>query len=230
MRQGRLLPSDRLSRLRGGGQINQERPGCPQAVTPAVLDTGRLVPFRKFHDRAAADSVPFALIRHRVRRRRRHRAGRLVRRAGDRRRGAGGRLGGAAHHGAAVPAALAFGARLAACSSARERPRPGRWFRIRWIREAVNSMLPVAQLGGNIVGIRLLVHRGVPGPQAGAGTTLDLTIEASDAVVVHPRRLRRAGADATRASLDAPGCRAASSPACWASPASSSRSGPGCCA
>jgi len=58
------------------------------------------------------------------------------------------------------------------------RPRLGRWFRIRWIREAVNSMLPVAQLGGNIVGIRLLVHRGVPGPVAGAGTTLDLTIEA----------------------------------------------------
>ena len=59
------------------------------------------------------------------------------------------------------------------------RPRLGRWFRIRWIREAVNSMLPVAQLGGNIVGIRLLVQRGVPGPLAGAGTTLDLTIEAA---------------------------------------------------
>lgn len=60
-----------------------------------------------------------------------------------------------------------------------DRPRLGRWFRIRWIREAVNSMLPVAQLGGNIVGIRLLMHRGVPGPQAGAGTTLDVTIEAA---------------------------------------------------
>lgn len=58
------------------------------------------------------------------------------------------------------------------------RPRLGRWLRIRWIRESVNSMLPVAQLGGNIVGIRLLCHRGVPGPQAGAGTMLDLTIEA----------------------------------------------------
>jgi len=58
------------------------------------------------------------------------------------------------------------------------RPRIGRYFRIRWIREAVNSMLPVAQLGGNLVGIRLLAQRGVPGPLAGAGTTLDLTIEA----------------------------------------------------
>ena len=59
-----------------------------------------------------------------------------------------------------------------------ERPRLGRYFRIRWIREAVNSMLPVAQLGGNIVGIRMLAQRGVPGPLAGAGTVLDLTIEA----------------------------------------------------
>lgn len=59
-----------------------------------------------------------------------------------------------------------------------ERPRLNRYFRIRWIREAVNSMLPVAQLGGNLVGIRMLTQRGVPGPLAGAGTMLDLTIEA----------------------------------------------------
>jgi putative membrane protein len=52
------------------------------------------------------------------------------------------------------------------------------YFRIRWIRESVNSMLPVAQLGGNLVGIRMLAQRGVPGPLAGAGTTLDLTVEA----------------------------------------------------
>ena len=58
------------------------------------------------------------------------------------------------------------------------RPRLGRYFRIRWVREAVNSLLPVAQLGGNLVGIRMLVQRGVAGPVAAAGTTLDLTIEA----------------------------------------------------
>ncbi len=58
------------------------------------------------------------------------------------------------------------------------RPRLGRYFRIRWIREAVNSLLPVAQLGGNLVGIRMLTQRGVHGPLAAAGTTLDLTIEA----------------------------------------------------
>src|SRR5229473_420099 len=39
-----------------------------------------------------------------------------------------------------------------------DRPRVGRYFGIRWIREAVNSLLPVAQLGGNLVGIRLLVQ------------------------------------------------------------------------
>lgn len=49
---------------------------------------------------------------------------------------------------------------------------------IRWVRESVNAILPVAQLGGNIVGVRLLMHRGVTGAQAGAGTTIDLTVEA----------------------------------------------------
>jgi putative membrane protein len=58
------------------------------------------------------------------------------------------------------------------------RPRMMVYFRLRWIREAVNSLLPVAQMGGNLVGIRLLSQRGVAGARAGAGTTLDLTIEA----------------------------------------------------
>ena len=59
-----------------------------------------------------------------------------------------------------------------------ERPKIGRYLRIRWIREAVNSMLPVAQLGGNVVGIRLLMQRGVSGPLATAGTVIDVTVEA----------------------------------------------------
>jgi putative membrane protein len=49
---------------------------------------------------------------------------------------------------------------------------------IRWIREAVNSLLPVAQIGGLLVGVRLLGHRGLPLASGGAGTTLDLTVEA----------------------------------------------------
>lgn len=63
-------------------------------------------------------------------------------------------------------------------SVGRRLPRSRVWFRIRWIREAVNSLLPVAQMGGNLVGIRMLTQRGVPGPLAGAGTTLDITFEA----------------------------------------------------
>jgi putative membrane protein len=63
-------------------------------------------------------------------------------------------------------------------SVGRRLPRSLVWFRIRWIREGVNSLLPVAQMGGNLVGIRMLTQRGVPGPLAGAGTTLDITFEA----------------------------------------------------
>ena len=59
--------------------------------------------------------------------------------------------------------------------------RPGlvTWWRLRWIREAVNSMLPVAQIGGNVAGIDLLTRAGVPVVRAGAGTVLDVTAEAA---------------------------------------------------
>jgi uncharacterized membrane protein YbhN (UPF0104 family) len=56
--------------------------------------------------------------------------------------------------------------------------RPGTWFLIRWIREAVNALLPVAQLGGPVVGVRLLAQRGLAGRAAVAGTLLDMTLEA----------------------------------------------------
>lgn len=58
-------------------------------------------------------------------------------------------------------------------------PGLGGWFAIRVIRESVNGLLPVAQLGGNLVGIRLLMRRGVSGTAATAGTTIDVTIEAA---------------------------------------------------
>jgi putative membrane protein len=57
-------------------------------------------------------------------------------------------------------------------------PGLARWFAIRVIRESVNGLLPVAQLGGNLVGIRLLMQRGVSGTAATAGTTIDITLEA----------------------------------------------------
>lgn len=48
---------------------------------------------------------------------------------------------------------------------------------MRWIREAVNNLLPVAQIGGEVVAARLLRLRDVPFVTAVAGVTVDLTLE-----------------------------------------------------
>ncbi len=48
---------------------------------------------------------------------------------------------------------------------------------LRWIREAVNNLLPVAQIGGEFVAARLLQRRAVPLAPAIAGTVADLTME-----------------------------------------------------
>jgi putative membrane protein len=48
---------------------------------------------------------------------------------------------------------------------------------LRWIRESVNGLLPVAQMGGNLVGARLLSGGGVALSEAGAATAVDLTME-----------------------------------------------------
>lgn len=47
----------------------------------------------------------------------------------------------------------------------------------RWIREAVNSLLPVSQIGGELVGARLLAIRGLDAGSAGASVVVDLTME-----------------------------------------------------
>ncbi len=44
-----------------------------------------------------------------------------------------------------------------------------------WIGEAVNALLPVAQVGGELVRARLLNRDGVPGAQAGASVVVGLT-------------------------------------------------------
>jgi putative membrane protein len=50
---------------------------------------------------------------------------------------------------------------------------------VRWIREAVDSMLPmVVSLGGAVIGARLLTLRGLSGSDAGASVIVDLTMEA----------------------------------------------------
>jgi putative membrane protein len=51
------------------------------------------------------------------------------------------------------------------------------YFVLRWIREAVNNLLPLAQIGGEIVAWRLLRQRGAKLPNAIAGTVADLTLE-----------------------------------------------------
>ncbi len=58
-------------------------------------------------------------------------------------------------------------------------PQPGLrdFVALRWIREAVNNLLPVGQIGGEFVGARLLQRRGVKLAVAVAGSICDLTIE-----------------------------------------------------
>jgi len=46
----------------------------------------------------------------------------------------------------------------------------------RWIGEAVNSMLPVGQVGGDVVRARLATRLGPGGAQAGAATVVDFTL------------------------------------------------------
>jgi putative membrane protein len=51
-----------------------------------------------------------------------------------------------------------------------------RMLQLVWIRESVNSMLPVARVGGEIVSFRLLRRWGVPAPAAVASTIVDLQL------------------------------------------------------
>ena len=57
------------------------------------------------------------------------------------------------------------------------RPSLWKYMVLRWIREGVNNLLPVAQIGGEFVAARLLHRRGVKLAPAIAGTVADLTME-----------------------------------------------------
>jgi putative membrane protein len=59
------------------------------------------------------------------------------------------------------------------------RPHVTTIFWIRWIRESINSLLPVASIGGDIAGARLAHLRGVPGVQAAASMVVDTTVGAA---------------------------------------------------
>jgi putative membrane protein len=45
----------------------------------------------------------------------------------------------------------------------------------RWVGEAINSLLPVAQVGGDVWRARLLLRQGVSAPEAGATVVVDFT-------------------------------------------------------
>ena len=57
------------------------------------------------------------------------------------------------------------------------RPGTATFYRLRIIREGIDSLLPVAQVGGEIVGARLLSRRGIALGEAGASVVVDVTIE-----------------------------------------------------
>ena len=48
---------------------------------------------------------------------------------------------------------------------------------LRWMRESINTLLPVAQVGGEIIGARLLTFWGVSGGRAGASLVVDMFIQ-----------------------------------------------------
>lgn len=56
------------------------------------------------------------------------------------------------------------------------RPGTGALLWIRWIRESVNTLLPVAQVGGDLVCARLVHQHGVPAVAAIASMVVDLTV------------------------------------------------------
>lgn len=57
-----------------------------------------------------------------------------------------------------------------------DRPGGATLYAIRWASESVNNLLPVAQVGGEIVRSRLAARMGVPGDLAGASVLVDVTL------------------------------------------------------
>ena len=47
---------------------------------------------------------------------------------------------------------------------------------IRWIRESINALLPVAGVGGDFASVRLIAQRGVPPADAAASMVVDTTV------------------------------------------------------
>jgi putative membrane protein len=64
-------------------------------------------------------------------------------------------------------------------------PRPSLWTfcKLRWVRESINSLLPVAQVGGDVFGARLLHKSGVSGGVAAASVIVDVLAMTATQVV-----------------------------------------------
>src|SRR5262245_53328333 len=56
------------------------------------------------------------------------------------------------------------------------RPPAGSFVWGRWLAESVNDLLPVMQVGGNVVRARVLGGMGIGGPTAGASVVVDMTL------------------------------------------------------
>ncbi len=90
-----------------------------------------------------------------------------------------------------LPASRLPASLLPVRSSARTSSRPDAWpgarqdarpslalfWRLRVVREGIDSLLPVAQVGGEIVAARLLGRLGLPAPRAAASVVVDVTLE-----------------------------------------------------
>lgn len=57
-----------------------------------------------------------------------------------------------------------------------ERPRRGTIFWMRWVGESINNLVPAAQVGGDIVRMRLAALMGIPGPSAAASVLVNITM------------------------------------------------------
>ena len=63
-----------------------------------------------------------------------------------------------------------------AASAVQRRPVVGTFVWGRWLAESVNDLLPVMQVGGNVVRARVLADAGVAGPTGGASVIVDMTV------------------------------------------------------
>src|SRR6266481_7150115 len=62
---------------------------------------------------------------------------------------------------------------------AKVRPQLGTCLVLRFVREAINVLLPVVQVGGDVIGARLLTTHAVPGALAAASVVVDILIQAA---------------------------------------------------